>query len=297
MSVRKTEEKDSKRYMRKGCRSSFGRKCCRLAKEHRARFYILRRCIIMLLCFDSSTYVPRGIEKSSPNSSNKYYIPDVLEQLKPKVRMTFDDMDHAYSHYCKYAVAAGFNVRKGTDSKSGNDVIKLKYYLCSKEGFNQKKTIDTLEENAKQKVVRANYSKRTACEAHIRVELVQDKWKIYKFVEKHNHPFVSDEDMHFLASSRNLSELHKHMIQSMTKINIGLFRAFNVMRTIFGGFEEVGISKVYCKKYKREINLFINEFDAEMMVENLMKKKEHLHDVFFYTFFWIALCHHPTKFH
>ncbi|KAK1407956.1 hypothetical protein QVD17_39584 [Tagetes erecta] len=26
--------------------------------------------------------------------------------------MTFDDMDHAYFHYCKYAVAAGFSVRK-----------------------------------------------------------------------------------------------------------------------------------------------------------------------------------------
>ncbi|KAK1422104.1 hypothetical protein QVD17_24990 [Tagetes erecta] len=44
------------------------------------------------------------------------------------------------------------------------------------------------------------------------------------------------------------------------------------MRTIVGGFEEV------CKNYKREINLFINEYDAEMMVGNLMKKKEHLPD-------------------
>ncbi|KAK1428029.1 hypothetical protein QVD17_16856 [Tagetes erecta] len=95
--------------------------------------------------FDSPTNVPRGIEKSSPDASNKYYILDVLEDLKPKVGMTFDNMDHAFAHYCKYDVASGFSVRK--------------------------------EENAKQKVVRANYSKRTGCEAHIRVELVQDKWK------------------------------------------------------------------------------------------------------------------------
>ncbi|KAK1428045.1 hypothetical protein QVD17_16872 [Tagetes erecta] len=51
--------------------------------------------------FDSPTYVPRGIEKSSPDESNKYYIPDVLEDLKPKVGMTFDNMDHAFAHYCK----------------------------------------------------------------------------------------------------------------------------------------------------------------------------------------------------
>ncbi|KAK1414977.1 hypothetical protein QVD17_30743 [Tagetes erecta] len=118
----------------------------------------------------------------------------------------------------------------------------------------------------------------TGCEAHIRVELVQDKWKIYKFGEEHNHYFVNEEDMHFLASSRNVSQLHKHMIQSMAKIKTGPVRVFNVMRTIFGVFEEVGVSKVDCKNYKREINLFINEYDAEMMVGNLIKKKEHLPD-------------------
>ncbi|KAK1419433.1 hypothetical protein QVD17_28600 [Tagetes erecta] len=148
--------------------------------------------------FDSLTYAPRGIEITLPNSSEKHYIPDVLEELKPKVGMTFDNMDQAFAYYCNYAVASGFGVRK--------------------------------------------------------------------------------EDMHFLASSRKLTQLQKHMIQSMAKINIGPVRAFNVMRTIFGGFEEVGVSKNDCKNFKREINLFINEYDAEMMVGNLMKKKEHLPD-------------------
>ncbi|GMN51019.1 hypothetical protein TIFTF001_020184 [Ficus carica] len=32
------------------CRS-FGRRCSLLVKEQRARFYILRRCITMLLCW------------------------------------------------------------------------------------------------------------------------------------------------------------------------------------------------------------------------------------------------------
>ncbi|KAG4983941.1 hypothetical protein AAZX31_10G196900 [Glycine max] len=30
---------------------SFRRRCTRLAKEHRARFYILRRCVTMLICW------------------------------------------------------------------------------------------------------------------------------------------------------------------------------------------------------------------------------------------------------
>ncbi|KAG8645050.1 hypothetical protein MANES_10G028700v8 [Manihot esculenta] len=32
-------------------RSSFTRKCARLVKEQRARFYIMRRCVAMLICW------------------------------------------------------------------------------------------------------------------------------------------------------------------------------------------------------------------------------------------------------
>ncbi|KAF9679679.1 hypothetical protein SADUNF_Sadunf06G0039600 [Salix dunnii] len=35
--------------VRDSCRS-LGERCCRVVKELRARFYILRRCVTMLLC-------------------------------------------------------------------------------------------------------------------------------------------------------------------------------------------------------------------------------------------------------
>ncbi|KHN00863.1 hypothetical protein glysoja_000531, partial [Glycine soja] len=31
---------------------SFRRRCTRLEKEHRARFYILRRCVTILVCWE-----------------------------------------------------------------------------------------------------------------------------------------------------------------------------------------------------------------------------------------------------
>ncbi|XP_057486711.1 small polypeptide DEVIL 16-like [Actinidia eriantha] len=39
------------------CRSSssFGEKCSHLAKKQRAKFYILRRCIAMLVCWHERT--------------------------------------------------------------------------------------------------------------------------------------------------------------------------------------------------------------------------------------------------
>ncbi|MFQ6671300.1 hypothetical protein Gotur_035897 [Gossypium turneri] len=37
---------------------AFGRRCTRLVEEQRAKFYILRRCVTMLVCWHECTYVP-----------------------------------------------------------------------------------------------------------------------------------------------------------------------------------------------------------------------------------------------
>ncbi|KAG5253211.1 pectinesterase [Salix suchowensis] len=47
------EEKNNNTQEVQGCEScrSFGKKCSHLLKKQRARFYILRRCIAMLVCW------------------------------------------------------------------------------------------------------------------------------------------------------------------------------------------------------------------------------------------------------
>ncbi|KAM2281003.1 hypothetical protein ACFX1S_041657 [Malus domestica] len=40
-----------KNSSRSNRRCSFSRKCARLVKEQRARFYIMRRCVTMLICW------------------------------------------------------------------------------------------------------------------------------------------------------------------------------------------------------------------------------------------------------
>ncbi|XP_021984913.2 protein FAR1-RELATED SEQUENCE 2-like [Helianthus annuus] len=43
---------------------------------------------------------------------------------------------------------------------------------------------------------------------------------------------------------------------------------------MYGGFGEVGASKVDCKNYRRDLNLYIGEYDAEMVVRRLIRKEE-----------------------
>ncbi|XP_021986627.1 protein FAR1-RELATED SEQUENCE 5-like [Helianthus annuus] len=47
------------------------------------------------------------------------------------------------------------------------------------------------------------------------------------------------------------------------------------MRTHCGGFEEVGMTAVDCKNFKRDLNLYIGKHDAEMVVQRLTLKKKY----------------------
>ncbi|KAI4339183.1 hypothetical protein MLD38_024149 [Melastoma candidum] len=46
---RRSNNKGRRRRRRRTC--AFADKCARLVKEQRARFYIVRRCVTMLLCW------------------------------------------------------------------------------------------------------------------------------------------------------------------------------------------------------------------------------------------------------
>ncbi|GJZ62641.1 FAR1-related sequence 5-like protein [Tanacetum coccineum] len=96
------------------------------------------------------------------------------------------------------------------------------------------------------------------------------------FEEEHNHPFVDEDDISLVKSLRKLTFSKKQLLFRVSNNNIGLMKAFKMMKELFGGFEEVGATSVDCKNFKRGINLFIWEFDGEMVVELLLNKQEYI---------------------
>ncbi|XP_076951218.1 protein FAR-RED IMPAIRED RESPONSE 1-like [Bidens hawaiensis] len=59
----------------------------------------------------------------------------------------------------------------------------------------------------------------------------------------------------------------------MSTLNLGHIKAFNITRTKYGGFEEVGATKDDCKNFKQSLTCYIGEYDAEMVVQRLSWKK------------------------
>ncbi|XP_021999296.1 protein FAR1-RELATED SEQUENCE 5-like [Helianthus annuus] len=90
------------------------------------------------------------------------------------------------------------------------------------------------------------------------------KYELYHFTEAHNHDFVHEEDLDLRKENRCVNRAHEEMINKMSNLNIGPVRAFNIMKKVCGGFDKVGATEVDFKNFKKELNLFIEEFDAEM---------------------------------
>ncbi|KAK9075840.1 hypothetical protein SSX86_004169 [Deinandra increscens subsp. villosa] len=51
--------------------------------------------------------------------------------------------------------------------------------------------------------------------------------------------------------------------------------------TKYGGFEKVGVTVVECKNFKRDLNCYIGEYDAEIVVRRMLNKKDLLTDYSF----------------
>ncbi|XP_022040912.1 protein FAR1-RELATED SEQUENCE 5-like [Helianthus annuus] len=225
---------------------------------------------------DSVDHNSKWEERVCLNSERKFYKPKVNGSIRPSVGMFFKSFDEAFAFYQRYALAAGFSVRKNTSWKNGG-LVKIRYIVCSKEGFHVSKAIDygSVDENSKKIIRRNRGSKRVGCNAHMKLLLENNNLlKIYYFEEEHNHIFVEDEDIHFLPTARSIDYVKESFISGLSAINIGPVKAFNIMKTMYGGFGEVGASKVDCKNYRRDLNLYIGEYDAEMVVRRLIRKKE-----------------------
>ncbi|XP_022004338.1 protein FAR1-RELATED SEQUENCE 5-like [Helianthus annuus] len=177
-------------------------------------------------------------------------------------------------------MAGGFTTRKGTQYEP-RDVILNKYFLCSKEGTKPFKEIDSTQEanssnnKSRSKITRKVPSIRTGCEVCIRVKLNDDKlYEVYHFEESHNHLFVAEDDRYLLPCNRGINYVQEEAVNTLSAINVGPVRAFNIMRTLYGGFNMIGATKVDFKNFKRDLNRYIAEYDADMVIKRLKRKKE-----------------------
>nr|GEW87156.1 FAR1 DNA binding domain, zinc finger, SWIM-type, MULE transposase domain, FHY3/FAR1 family [Tanacetum cinerariifolium] len=104
------------------------------------------------------------------------------------------------------------------------------------------------------------------------------KYIVAKFFEKHNHSLVNEGNMKYLRTSRRLTFSKQQLLNQLSNVNLGPVRSWKVMKEMYDGFENIGATDVECKNYRRGLNEFIGNRNAQMVVDKLLSREEFFED-------------------
>ncbi|XP_026383855.1 protein FAR1-RELATED SEQUENCE 5-like [Papaver somniferum] len=122
--------------------------------------------------------------------------------------MTFNSFEEARDSYIEYGRNNGFDVRIRSTNKTRVrvDQVTSDHFVCSREG---QKTNDTAQ--GINKKLRNTNTIQCGCKAEMRVlySEILGKWRVTKFIDEHNHKFVSPEKRIRLRENRYMPEAAK----------------------------------------------------------------------------------------
>ncbi|XP_056691909.1 protein FAR1-RELATED SEQUENCE 5-like [Spinacia oleracea] len=194
----------------------------------------------------------------SPKGS-KEYIAGCLHHLKPSLGMIFDSLKDAELFYKVYAAHCSFQVRNGTD-KNGKqtvgkeivEVILLKYFLCTKQGYFQPKPRN---QDAECSQTRKRSVTRSGCSACIR-----------------------------LRYSSGGKYVQKQYIFNNAKVNIGPVKSYRMSKEHCGSYNNVRGTKTDFINFYRDLKVYIGDKDAFMFKENFERKVQASNGGFYFDY-------------
>nr|GEZ67620.1 hypothetical protein [Tanacetum cinerariifolium] len=231
-----------------------------------------------------------------PPKGHIYWVPNVPVDEKPKIDTVFNTYDEAYNMYKEYAAKARFSVRKsGIKRKKGK--ITHRYVWCNKAGKPRKivetnTSIEDGKEDGKEddnedgKIKRKcrSSSTLTDCKARIGLKGIVGTYayKVFDFVENHNHQVIDASNMDLSRALRQLEFSEYMFIHRASLSSIGPQKAHRLRVALLGGFDKVRGMPIDWNNFKRGINMFIGERDAQMLVDKMVKRQEHVPEFSFY---------------
>lgn len=222
---------------------------------------------------------PTLYEHSETPGGSIHWVPHVDEGIPiPVEGRYYDTLEEAIEMYSTYAEAGGFEIKKSGQRLTKSDKVQHKYIMCNKEGLPRGINIDTLDPQNSDKQKRNTTVHVTGCKARIRLELhtVSGKYKLVQFIDKHNHMLIPKEYKHFTKKQRKMTQAHKMFIVKSATNKIGATRAHNLLTSMKGGYEYVHGTSDDSKNHQRDINAFIGESDAQMLINKMENRKDYV---------------------
>ncbi|GJT78221.1 FAR1-related sequence 5-like protein [Tanacetum coccineum] len=213
---------------------------------------------------------PTLYEQTDTPGGSIYWEPHVDGIPIPVEGNSYGSIDEAFHMYVKYAEMAGFEVKKGGQKKTKSGAVLNKYIYCNKEGVPKPININTLDPQY-QKQKRNTTTHATGCKAHIRLVLniVSGRYKLETFNPKHNHMLIPKEYRHFTKKQRKMNQSEKMFVVKAAANKIGATKAHHLYCNIKGGYEYVHGTTDDFKNHQRDVNHFIGESDAQMLINKM----------------------------
>ncbi|KAF7815090.1 protein FAR1-RELATED SEQUENCE 5-like [Senna tora] len=166
--------------------------------------------------------------------------------LKPKMGMEFGTIEEAWKFWGDYGRSTGFGVRKKFTNKSKKDgSITSCGFVCCKEGMRVK---DNRDDDL---YVNHRAETRTNCEVKMAIVNTNGKFKVYKFVEEHNHNLHLQHTTHMLACHRKLTEVQAQEIELADNSGLRQRATYDLMSSHVGGRVNLGYTRLDLKNYLR----------------------------------------------
>ncbi|XP_019156899.1 PREDICTED: protein FAR1-RELATED SEQUENCE 5-like [Ipomoea nil] len=218
--------------------------------------------------------------------TTKYWTPKCEPTKKPFPGQVFTSLEAAIQFYQTYAKSTGFDVHRASDKRDRHGKITWKYVLCSRAGFKlptgEGDGVGILTTDHKNTTKRRRVTNRVGCNAKIVFKrLDSDSFEVNSIEERHTHSLCTPISRPFMKANRKLDLGHQNFIINCSKANIGSCKSFTLYEEMVGGFENVGATVTDFGNFKRDIMAYIEDTDAQLVIDKYMEKKNVSPDFYF----------------
>ncbi|KAL4287284.1 hypothetical protein AHAS_Ahas19G0170800 [Arachis hypogaea] len=179
----------------------------------------------------------------------------------------FSDVNIAFEFYNRYARTKSFSARKNRTRKSHAGALKLKNFVCHREGFKPQNNYGI--GNLKRKHTPET---RCGCSAmmEIRVDAPSGRWFISYFSDKHNHPLLDPRLTGLLPGHRFMFEADIGHMVNMKKGGISVRQIYRALANQTGGYEYLSFMQrdMYNKIAKQRRQLPGDAYEALKYLED-----------------------------
>ncbi|KAD3066795.1 hypothetical protein E3N88_34675 [Mikania micrantha] len=229
-----------------------------------------------------TTIASSCVDVIDSSGGNRYWIPDVPNELKPIKGVVFSSFEEARRIYDRYADHSGFSTRLATIKRKKGEITH-RYIVCNKAGKSKNISFEYIEGHDDGIAKRKTKTKVTNCLACVKFKAIPgtSRYSLYKFVEAHNHNLLEDVNKDFSKAKRKLQYADKKFIYSLSTTNTGPSTAYRMRTVSSGGQIRVHGNIVDFRNFRRDMNHYIGERDAQMLVDKMSKRMENDPDLSF----------------